>query len=62
MKDYFVYKLVGVFIVIAAIIWLIDIAFSMMNSDSTILFIAGIILLILCIGIPIEYLIKKFKK
>ena len=60
MKHFIIFKVLLIVLIIAAMIFLIDISFIMMDCQSTVLFILGILLFVLTIGLPIEIAIRKY--
>jgi uncharacterized membrane protein len=61
IKKSLTFKVIMFIIITTFILLGIDISFWAMNQPSTIAFIFGIIIIILVIGLPIEYFIYKFK-
>jgi hypothetical protein len=61
IKKSLTFKVIMFIIIITGVLLGVDLSFWAMNQPNTFIFICGVIIIILVIGLPIEYFIYKFK-
>ncbi len=61
MKKSIVVKIILYAAMLMVCMFLVDLSFCLMNMDSTVAFVCGILLLLASVGLPVEYVIKKSK-